>query len=90
MPTKEPIPPPPPPAPTDTAVPPLTDDQQLELAACYAELYGAHPEDRQDWRSEMVSAKGWVRELMLIWAKRAKRSTKQNPPTSPPPPRKKG
>ena len=78
-----------PPAPTDTAAPPLTDDQRLELAACYAEWCGVDPEDRQDWRTEMVVAKKWVSQLMTIWARRSKKATKQNPPTSPPPPRKK-
>jgi hypothetical protein len=43
----------------------------------------------QDWRTEMVVAKKWVRQLMTIWARRSKKATKQNPPTSPPPPRKK-
>ncbi len=79
MPTKEPIPPPPP-TPTDTPVPPLTQDQQLELAACYAEIR----------RIEMVVAKIFVQRLMTIWARRSKKAAQLNPPTSPPPPRKKG
>lgn len=53
---------------------PLTAEQQLELAACYAEWCGADPETRSDWRTEMVSAKRHVREWMTIWAKRARRS----------------
>ncbi len=56
---------------------PLTDDQRLELAACYAEWVGVDPEDRQDWRTEMVVAKKWVRQLMTIWARRAKRASKK-------------
>lgn len=56
---------------------PLTDDQRLELAACYAEWCGVDPEDRQDWRTEMVCAKKWVRQLMTIWARRAKRASKK-------------
>lgn len=53
---------------------PLTADQQLELAACYAEWCGNDPADRAVWRSEMVSAKKQVREWMTIWAKRAKKA----------------
>lgn len=53
---------------------PLTADQQLELAACYAEWCGCDPADRADWRSEMVSAKMHVRSWMKIWAKRAKKA----------------
>ncbi len=90
MPTKQPTPPPPPPAPTDTEVPPLTEDQCLELAACCAELLRVYDEKSQGWINDMVLGKVWVGKLMLIWSERAKRSTKQNPPTSPPPPRKKG
>ena len=79
-----------PPAPTDTAVPPLTEDQCLELAACSAELLRVYDEKSQGWINDMVLGKVWVGKLMLIWSERAKRSTQINPPTSPPPPRKKG
>jgi hypothetical protein len=85
MPTKEPVPPPPP---TGDVIPPLTDDQRLELAACYAEWCGVDPENGQDWRTEMVVAKKWVRQLMTIWARRARKRKTSNIPTSPPPPRK--
>lgn len=56
----------------------LTDDQRLELAACYAELCGADPDYRDDWRSEMVKAKRQVSELMAIWDKRAKKAKAAN------------
>lgn len=82
MPTKEPTPPPP----TDTEVPPLTYGQYLELAACYAEFRGADPNDRPDWRTEMVRAKVFVQKLMEIWDKRSKKMGIQNLPTSPIPP----
>ena len=53
-----------------SAIPRLTDDQKLELAACYAEYCGVDPQDRSEWRTEMVGAKKFVRELMAIWRKR--------------------
>lgn len=53
-----------------TAIPRLTDEQRLELAACYAEYCGVDPQDRSEWRTEMVGAKKFVRELMAIWRKR--------------------
>ena len=53
-----------------TAIPRLTDEQRLELAGCYAEYCGVDPQDREEWRSEMVGAKKFVRELMAIWRKR--------------------
>jgi hypothetical protein len=50
----------------------LTYEQRLELAACYAEYCGLDPQDKGDWRSEMVGAKKFIRELMAIWKKREK------------------
>jgi hypothetical protein len=50
--------------------PRLTDEQRLELAACYAEYCGVDPQDKDDWRTEMVGAKKFVRELMAIWRRR--------------------
>lgn len=55
-----------------TAIPRLTEEQRLELAACYAEYCGVDPQDRGEWRTEMVGAKKFVRELMTIWQKREK------------------
>lgn len=55
-----------------TAIPRLTDEQRLELAACYAEYCGVDPQDRSEWKTEMVGAKKFVRELMAIWRKREK------------------
>lgn len=52
---------------------PLSDEQRLELAACYAEYCGVDPDDLEDWRSEMPGAKKFVRELMVIWKKRSKK-----------------
>ena len=51
-------------------IPRLTDEQRLELAACYAEYCGVDPQEKNEWRSEMVGAKKFVRELMAIWRKR--------------------
>ncbi len=55
-------------------LPELTEDQKLELAACYAEYCGVDPNDRSEWRTEMVGAKRFVRELMKIWKDRSKRN----------------
>lgn len=55
-----------------SAITRLTDEQRLELAACYAEYCGVDPEDKADWRHEMVGAKKFVREVLMIWKKREK------------------
>ena len=55
-----------------TAIPKLTDEQRLELAACYAEYCGVDPQNRSEWRTEMVGAKNFVRELMTVWRRREK------------------
>ena len=52
----------------------LTEEQKLELAACYAEYCGVDPTERSEWRTEMVGAKRFVRELMAIWKDRKKRN----------------
>ena len=52
---------------------PLSLEQKLELAECYAEYCGVDPGDREEWQSEMVGAKKFVRELMAIWKKRSKK-----------------
>ena len=52
---------------------PLSLEQKLELAECYAEYCGVDPDDREEWRSEMVSAKKFVRELMAIWKRRTRK-----------------
>lgn len=52
---------------------PLSGEQKLELAACYAEYCGVDPDDLEEWRSEMVGAKKFVRELMAIWKSRSKK-----------------
>lgn len=49
-----------------------TDEQRLELAACYAEYCGVDPQNRSEWRTEMVGAKNFVRELMTVWRRREK------------------
>lgn len=56
----------------------LTEDQRLELAACYAEYCGVDPGQKDEWRSEMVGAKKFVRELMTIWRKRKKQRPNTN------------
>jgi len=56
-------------------VPKLTDDQRLELARCFAMYCGVDPQDRSEWRTEMVGAKKFVRELMAIWRKRESKCT---------------
>jgi hypothetical protein len=48
----------------------LTQEQLQELAACYAEYCGVDPQDKDEWRSEMVGAKKFFRELMVFWRKR--------------------
>jgi hypothetical protein len=58
-----------------TAIQRLTEEQRLELAACYAEYCGVDPQDRSEWRTEMVGAKKFLRELMVIWRKREKRGS---------------
>ena len=55
----------------------LTHEQQLELAACYCEWCGVDPEDRDEWRREMVTAKRHIREWMVFWRKRKKRNAKR-------------
>jgi hypothetical protein len=50
-------------------VPQLTDDQRLELARCFALYFGCDPQDKDDWRSEMVSAKKYVRDALKFWGK---------------------
>ncbi len=54
----------------DHSIERLTQEQLNELAACYAEYCGVDPQDKDEWRSEMVGAKKFVRELMAIWRKR--------------------
>jgi len=60
-----------------TAIPRLTDEQRLELAACYAEYCGVDPTDQSEWRTEMVGAKKFLRELMAIWRKRESKCTQR-------------
>jgi hypothetical protein len=48
--------------------PELTTEQRLQLAKCYAIYCGVDPTD-DDWRSEMVGAKKFVRELLSKWRK---------------------
>lgn len=55
----------------------LTPEQELELAACYCEWCGVDEADRDEWRSEMVTAKRYVREWMAYWRKREKRYRKK-------------
>jgi hypothetical protein len=58
------------------SVPELTDEQKLELAACFAEYCGVDPDDRDEWRTEMVGAKKYIREIMSFWRKRRERERK--------------
>lgn len=60
-------------------VKPLDEDQRLELAACYAEHCGVDPDNREEWRSEMVCAKRFVREVLSFWHKRQKRKAADSP-----------
>ena len=50
-------------------VPKLTEDQRLELARCFALYCGCDPQDKDDFRREMVSAKKYVREVLRFWGK---------------------
>lgn len=56
----------------------LTIEQQLELAACYAEFCGVDPKYGDDWRKEMVGAKKFVRELMRVWERRKKDASQKH------------
>ena len=62
----------------------LTPEQELELAACYCEWCGCHEDIRDEWRTEMVTAKRFVRNWMGIWRRREKRNgTKPQPIVEP-------
>jgi hypothetical protein len=68
------------------AIEPLTPEQELELAACYCEWCGVDESDRNEWRSEMVTAKRYVRKWMAYWRDREKRKrngTKPQPIVEP-------
>ncbi len=43
---------------------------ETRVGSVLAEYCGVDPQDRSEWRTEMVGAKKFVRELITIWRKR--------------------
>jgi hypothetical protein len=58
----------------------LTPEQELELAACYCLWCGVDEHDRDEWRTEMVTAKRYVRKWMAYWRDREKRKRNETKP----------
>lgn len=62
----------------------LTPEQELELAACYCESCGYHEEFKGEYRTQLVTAKRFVRIWMGIWRMREERNgTKPQPIVEP-------